>query len=1682
MPWPDPFCDERRCLSLEGLHGSLKIAAEMALSYEKSQDDDPRAVACRLQAAWLHEELRKELKDVQKKKEYELKQPEWVAIAEDLERYDKKKARFPAFNLEGPEAMREAIRKQGWRLNRDHNIPPQYDLQKLNWHEGIIDQMAAAFQEKTDLTNILYTRPGKGMLPLFVSWLPDALLPEAHPRKKNVRRFLEVSRQDQEVWSQLLRSALEEICTHPQEYAKKIPKVVDEGVIKELLEGVAKPASLKRAKQIGEGSSIEIQPVARRGVKKRARETVPLVKTRVPLALTGSPSSSPEYIPVQDFNPDPFLETKEKKQDEELFQLCKQRLEKLFQKSGQSKGLERSEWRRLRQDIYHFSMNRTQKNGLKVKEESIPELSHQLQLQIDQLQRQQDELRDEIVEMVNEALFESPESSMRKIAARLSRQQDTLSIHDILILYARNELTKELGGVLLSIKIGNYLDVALLKQKYQRSLRHLAELRTNGLDEAAKERLMEAAAEALTFQTAYEPILHPEMLVMEHLLDIALRQDQVEFLLQLCMIEKKPGMVLQAPPGFGKTTKIIPLYMLLKADREHLSLCLLPDQILEWIFLELKESLSAFDLWLRPLQIHAAEELTLEKWQEIYGILDETRKNGQLLIMGAKTAHALNTQLDKAFVECCRGDPHLREQTRKKFECIQEIVFLLQEKCLPVGDEAHLWLNTRREVNTPSGEEVSLRPEEQQGLLFLYELILTDPVCKQLYKYEFSQGGNACGNACGNAAAPFTEEAYHAEGKSIFAQRLLEKLRNEPISEDQNAASICRWFSACSDQEKKWLYAFLIRKEPDSEEYREASRWVARIQNHSVANLLHLFEQELQVLLPTTFKKKYGESYTLQDKVAFFAHNGVPSVGSEFGNPHETLNYTIQAFAKQGISSKIVQERVSQLQEEAFAELKPAVDLSETEAYRKFLALSPKNAKRHLFRMSQKEIEELSQEINHSGKPLRELLLHFITPAVRFFRKKFNSNCYRLARLLPNMRAMTGSLTENYAYPTLYQSIPWRGTDSKTLFALYKALFPFSIESYLVTAKQETPEELLVLLKASLQEGNPIRLIVDAGGYLNGVDIDLLVEEWGKVIVKNRSEIKEICYRKRGELMVYVLETGKRMALSASSARPEERLTILEQPDATGADTKQAARSVSFVTLGRNTPFFLLAQAVWRARELDKEQRPLFVVSDDLKKIIRSVLSLSNQDPIGLDELILYTLKVQIGVQEQDNEAGIKLQMREHLQHLIYAVVKKCRAEGKEYSDLLIPEVAALFERQMPVEARLMYAELLVKGKAAAVLGEDSTALFKQFEAAWNLSPTLRAHLELRRVQKELEELIIPGIVAEELETRRGAHSSGMLQEVEMAQEVKMELTRDLISEKSAEKQIFWRRLPWSLQAIEGSQPSLLSGLYKQVGEATRSLSQQYGLPDMEEAKKWAAWPLAVIEKGSNMAQQAYSSLVGGKEESYKEAFFLSLSDFCSLSKVQQAVDSASLWDPELKASFNVATHKALSVSDHVAQPFDASQKHVSYALIKRNPANGEWEVGLLDLEDTEYFLKTLPPLRGKKPEGNQWECALYDLKQGVIEKGPGSLSDKEIQKSSKAARLLAQAKFFYGMVQFTSAEEAELRKWSGEKGRELLLKLFKDQVTQHRSDRTLLIEKMEKLLGSKNQSTVEASRPQRSA
>lgn len=1263
------------------------------------------------------------------------------------------------------------------------------------------------------------------------------------------------------------------------------------------------------------------------------------------------------------------------------------------------------------------------------------------------------------------------------VVQRLKGSQEPVTIDDICLRLATNQIKDNN----VKTKAIAYLELATQIQQHERTLDLINTWKKSAEKVGNEEMRAELLSQVLASESAkrvFNPIQRPEMLVLEYLSNLLIRQDQYQNF-QLLLEGKHAGNpVIQAIMGSGKTSVLMTLLALCKCNGDNLSVVLLPQELLESMSEDIRIRLGThWRQMVHPLPISRDSDFSVTELQKIRNQLERIRIEKHCLLMSPKSMHCLYLK----YQEIIRDTAEAKERGEdvsvqlQQIALMREILGIFKSKGTALLDEVDLQLNSRTEVNFPLGEFTSFSPEDAEVTLELYDILLQQPNIRELLKLDFDPAKPVPGSRL------FNEASYHAEVKPILAQELLERLSNPVTLErllpncSDNLAAILQ-----DNASLQHLFNYLVRVE-NIEARRAAHRFVDAISDKDLRNLLALSKEEINVLFPLTLKKKCTDQYNIDlernHKIATSYRNGRPVRGSRFANPHETANFTVQALLHNGIPTSQISTVIKALKSQAEQEFKETGDLKATSAYTTYCLLCDKPDVYHLLRMNDNTIAELAQRLNDTPRLRRNFISMFILPDIIFHPQKLNSNGQNLANFFDEVTAFSGTLWNADTYHKRLSPKQNAETDATTIFLLMNKVTKVdkegvvTLENHVTEVPNEHPDTLRAVVYGRLRKGHPSKVVLDAGGYLNDVDISALTQTWSSLLHAVDPTIDGIAYHNDSNALVMQEISkqglGEPISFERSSLKPEKRFTIYRQPFTTGTDIKQSDNAEAVVTIGRNILMRDLSQTVWRMRKIDRNQSVHFVVSKDVADVIRTTLILPQKHPISDGDIIRFAIVNEALQLQEDNYVATGQQMLEVIQRAVMDILMDPNIPPDVVVRLYNSQVQSIFCQKTAKEAYELYGRL----QEEVAMNEAIESLLKHnrelLQAIIESDPILKDRLDPEAIDVEMQKCVDLNKLKKTAFQPSESSEGQLVEEVQETNAVKekeslKETLKETVEESERASIKPWTYHEWRSRftgtwmdrfadffigraPASSHQRNMESGMQRFYTEAAKRFRPFKGInlgpivgPVIHDIKqkigiKLHEW-LGVegVSDPANALAELPKRLISGPPYSYNIREY-----FGKNPAAKPFVDH--LYAMSYVTS-NFAPPIAYTLGGHVAKPFDDFEKPCQSVLVLLNPKTKVFQLVAGDNADTETFTKQLAEEKFAgvpDPEGRI--ALIYNLNSGINQIGKPTLSDVEVETLLRQDPLFTQAtaqiKLLTGHSLFTDDEKLLLRLWIEEIG-----------------------------------------------
>ncbi|MCH9633185.1 MAG: hypothetical protein S4CHLAM6_15380 [Chlamydiae bacterium] len=882
-------------------------------------------------------------------------------------------------------------------------------------------------------------------------------------------------------------------------------------------------------------------------------------------------------------------------------------------------------------------------------------------------------MREKIELLANSDACEASE----RVKMNLGHISDTkryISVDDLLGTYLFQdsqkyfEMNPSLGAdqiTQLNQLITQYLVEATYLQKLNRVKESLA-----GFFESKKHSMQSAVkkvVELAHLERHYSIKSNPLYLVFEYYSDILLYPKQIEKLALFQQYMKKPkenydaGLILEAIMGFGKSKVIMPLLALEAAYQKHVPVIVMPENLIESIGDDLTGTLSRFNREVKLLIINRSKEDLLEKLGDMWLLLQKAVANQEAILVSSKSLHTLLLN----YIEFLTGLSKKNSKSDQILQLFRDIFSVLRKSSLPIFDEADLLFNCRHETQHATGLFEPLKPTHIDLSTKIYKLIITHQD-KLGFNFSFLPDSKErkvlSANDYETIVKPFLArkmiDAFKSEGQfSTLAEKL--ELNKGTDRGKNNLENLSRYLLGDDSQETRAFFS--------------------GIRDDEMANLIALTYAQLNIFLPLTLSKSLKEHYgSPEDRkkgIAIPYQLGKEKTGSEFGNPYETVNYSIQTYLQEGIPHELIEKDLKILVHNILELLMrfPEANIRQFSLFEEIKALYP-DVK--TLPLTADEIKKVCQDLNSSPDKKLKFINKYLLPNIRNYPQKVSVNAQSFKWLFSKITGFTGTMWNAETFPERIETVPSEGITGNTITQILDK----SKKSVAIVENESEAFEKL----PDLISDERVKAYIDLSGHFDSYSREFIAQEILKI--KSDQGIKGVVYyNEHNEIVVYQSKEEPAVAFDQSSLKnhPEKRFTFYDHQRTTGADIKQAPTSRAVLSFSKHTTWRDLSQAAWRMRGLENGQAVDFVVTNPDKQLILASLKREQSDEISPELLIEYALSHQQQIKARDNLLAQKQKILAVLQEEIFNKIVGSELSVEQtykvfgtYKDLFVTETS----------------------------------------------------------------------------------------------------------------------------------------------------------------------------------------------------------------------------------------------------------------------------------------------------------------------------------------------------------------------------------------------------------------------
>lgn len=701
----------------------------------------------------------------------------------------------------------------------------------------------------------------------------------------------------------------------------------------------------------------------------------------------------------------------------------------------------------------------------------------------------------------------------------------------------------------LNEKILLYLIQATRKQQIERALRHIEKFeKTHDCEEP---RLRETLAAELVAQREFFPHKNPLYIVFEYMNDLLLRNVQVEC---LDRVKENDNAAFQLSMGAGKTKVILPLAALGKVRAGLLPLIIVPKPLFKTMYTDMHAQITGrFGFPVGALRFTRHSDYSAGAMSKLLEELKRIKESSGCVIA---TPHSIACFVLALELKVIGGE----KREEEALETMTKILKFFKQEGSALADELDLILSNRHETNFALGE--------------------TTPM---------SQGNIDC------VADIFQTLVSHFGDKEIVADSaLFQEIKSDIIRKcfDRQCERVFEAYKIeFSEQERTKLFQFVC----ETCELDESLSWLPR----EVVHVFSILRGEFAKILPLTLAKRCNTAYGFssvptKEIVIPYAGSNTPLKGSEFGNPYEVLNYTMQAFLNSSFDARRFENAVTHLQNKVRADRLSGIPLEQLAS---FQMLSYFAGTSEIDPSDKKLYETIAEHVRKDRNLLVEFVRTIVFPLVSEYAQKITMTAPGLVDVFGCFQGFSGTPWNASTYPRSMKLYADAKREGEQICRLLK------LDPALISLPSDSPSDVLLFVQKNFRPTH--RAFIDAGAFFRGLTNEYVARRLLEILPPQ--EIDSVAFYSGNQLMVLRRDHAASIPFEEDSL-PQKRYTYYDQKHTSGADIVHLLLAEASVSVSNDLLLRDLLQAIYRMRETGKGQKIELLLSPAVVTSIQALI------------------------------------------------------------------------------------------------------------------------------------------------------------------------------------------------------------------------------------------------------------------------------------------------------------------------------------------------------------------------------------------------------------------------------------------------------------------------------------------
>ncbi|KAL2068505.1 hypothetical protein VTL71DRAFT_14842 [Oculimacula yallundae] len=702
----------------------------------------------------------------------------------------------------------------------------------------------------------------------------------------------------------------------------------------------------------------------------------------------------------------------------------------------------------------------------------------------------------------------------------------------------------------------------------------------------------------------WDPVKHPEWLLLEIENNILIRQEQAEISHEMIDPSSGSNSVMQLNMGRGKSSTIVPISAIDLANGDKLArVIVLRPLAMQMFQLLVKKLGSMVNRRIVYMPISRSLGLDVRQAQQIQEMYADCARTGSIIL--TQPEHILSFEL--LGLERLLTNPDLGK-------VMVETQNWLQMRSRDILDESDEILSVKFELVYTMGIQRAVEFSPERWAIIQHALGVLSDVAKSFHEED-----------------PHGIEVIPTASRGRFPRIRILQASSGAVFLDKVAWQLCKiglpnlnmWSMSLSVREG--LYRFVTRTGSTAEgEGIQSNMTTSDFMVYSLLLLRGLFA--CGVLKFAFAQKRWRVNYGLDPTrtrlaVPYHAKDS-PAARAEFSHPDVTIVLTCLSYYYDGLDDTQICACFEVLFQSDQA----------TEEYERWVKDAPDLAPcfRHLTGINLADQGQCSRNI---FPPLRfaKGLIDFYLSTVVFpaemkeFPMKLSSSGWDIARRKAHpTTGFSGTNDSRYILPlsVIQHDLPAQlSTNAAVLKCLLRP------ENSFVDVTQHSRSGFLnayVLLDLAISLDPPVRVILDVGAQVLELQNEAFADAW---LLRSPNAQAVIFFDAQNEICVLTRDGGKEpLQVSPFVNQMDQCLVYLDESHTRGTDLKLPDDYRALVTLGPSLTKDRLVQACMRMRKLGKGQSVIFCSSSEVQRKIQEHKRASGEGSIGVQDVLAWCI------------------------------------------------------------------------------------------------------------------------------------------------------------------------------------------------------------------------------------------------------------------------------------------------------------------------------------------------------------------------------------------------------------------------------------------------------------------------